>query len=280
MKLHRLRCHSDFVFYKEKEAVELEKHMATINRYIPKCKDSFTVEGYSYTAAQQVKFLVDFQHAGAKGEIIWRERVCCPITGFNNRMRATFHIFDIEMEAYQDSNIYVTEQVTPIYSHFAKNYSNVIGSEYLGDQIPYGKSNSKGIRNETLCDLQFPSESFDIVVSLDVLEHIPDYRTAFLECCRVIKKGGRFLWSVPFVPHSENNIVCAEMRDGKVHHIIPAQYHGDPLSNEGVLCFTYFGWEMLEQMRSTGFTDAYAVAYHSLQFGYLGGVQFIFIAHK
>ena len=206
--------------------------------------------------------------------------MCCPITGFNNRMRATFHIFDIEMEAYSNSTIYITEQVTPIYCHFVKNYSNVTGSEYLGDHIPFGQSDSNGIRNETLCNLQFPTESFDIVVSLDVLEHIPDYRAAFLECCRVLKKGGRLLWSVPFIPDSENNIICAEIKDGKVHHNMPPQYHGDPLSNKGILCFTYFGWEMLEEMHSAGFTDVYAVAYHSLAFGYLGGVQFIFIARK
>jgi hypothetical protein len=70
------------------------------------------------------------------------------------------------------------------------------------------------------------------------------------------------------------------MKDGKVRHIIPAQYHSDPLSNNGILCFTYFGWEMLDQFHAAGFSDVYAVAYHSLQFGYLGGVQFIFIAHK
>ena len=117
-------------------------------------------------------------------------------------------------------------------------------------------------------------------MSLDVLEHIPNYRTALSECNRVLKKGGRFLWSGPFIPSSEKNIICAEEINGKIHHILPAQYHGDPLSHKGVLCFTYFGWEMLDEMRAAGFSDAYAVAYHSLELGYLGGVQFMFIAGK
>jgi len=280
MNLHRLRNFEDYLVYQRREADALAHHWSVLQQITPPENSEFTFDGYSYTAGREVSFLVDFQHSGNSGKVIWRERVCCPITGFNNRMRATFHIFDIEMEAYHDSAIYITEQVTPVYSYFAHHYSKVTGSEYLGDQVPFGKSDSTGIRNETLCNLQFNDESFDIVISLDVLEHIPDYRTALLECCRVLKKGGRFLWSVPFIPDSDKNIICAEMKDGKVRHIIPAQYHSDPLSNNGILCFTYFGWEMLDQFHAAGFSDVYAVAYHSLQFGYLGGVQFIFIAHK
>jgi len=280
MKLHRLRNFNDYLAYKGRDAEALAHHWEVLQRITPSDGSEFTFNGYSYTAGKEVPFLVDFQFSGSSGKVIWRERVCCPVTGFNNRMRATFHIFDIEMEAYRDSAIYISEQVTPIYSYFARNYLNVSGSEFLGAEVPFGRCNSKGIRNETLCALQFPAESFDIVISLDVLEHIPDYRKAFSECCRVLKKGGRFFWSVPFVPNSEQNIICAEMRDGKVHHNMPAQYHGDPLSRNGILCFTYFGWEMLEEMRSAGFVDAYAVAYHSLEFGYLGGVQFMFIGEK
>ena len=41
--------------------------------------------------------------------------------------------------------------------------------------------------------LDLPDESFDVVLSLDVLHHIPDMTAAMKEIRRVLKKGGLFL---------------------------------------------------------------------------------------
>jgi SAM-dependent methyltransferase len=138
-----------------------------------------------------------------------------------------------------------------------------------------------GIRNEDLCDLTFEDQTFDAVVSLDVFEHVPAYRQAFKECARVLKPRGRMMWSVPFLPSSRTNSVRARIVDGQVQHIVtPPEYHGDPLSSNGILCFQHFGWEMLDEIMQAGFKDAYAVCYQSIPFGYLGGEQFMFFAVK
>ncbi|MEG6512202.1 class I SAM-dependent methyltransferase [Desulforamulus ruminis] len=280
MRIHRIRSYDEFVTHQNRSSVLISEHMKIIDSLVPKKQDVFFVPGYSYTAGRQVQFLVDFQHSGNSGRVIWRERVCCPETGFNNRMRATFHLFDIELEAYPDSRIYITEQITPIYSYFASRYKYAVGSEFLGSKIAFGSVDKRGVRNETLTGLSFQDQSFDIMVCLDVLEHVPDYYQAFQECIRVLKVGGRIMWSVPFVPSSPKNIVRARLKNGEIEHILEPEYHGDPLSQDGVLCFTHFGWEMLDQMRSAGFSDAYALCYHSLEFGYLGGEQFLFVARK
>lgn len=43
-------------------------------------------------------------------------------------------------------------------------------------------------------DLPFGSTSFDYVVCVDVLEHIPDWSTAIAEIARVLRPGGRFFF--------------------------------------------------------------------------------------
>lgn len=45
--------------------------------------------------------------------------------------------------------------------------------------------------------LPFEGNFFDLVVAWDVMEHVPDDRKAFAEASRVLKPGGRFLFSVP-----------------------------------------------------------------------------------
>lgn len=278
MQIYRIRSFEEFTVHLARNRQAIDRHQAYLERVTPAFEGSFTVPGYSYTARKQVQFLVDFQHSGTSGKVIWRERVCCPETYFNNRMRATFHLFDIEMAPYPDIKLYITEQVTPIYRYFADKFPSTIGSEFLGNKLPFGSTSDYGIRNETLCALTFADQSFDRLVSLDVLEHIPDYEQAFRECARVLKTGGMMMWSVPFIPSSRTNLVRARIEDGAITHMQPPEYHGDPLSGDGVLCFQHFGWEMLDQMRASGFRDAYALCYESIDFGYLGGEQFMFVA--
>jgi hypothetical protein len=280
MKLYRVRSYEQYLTHLTRNSVSLDVHRDFLIERTPSERKEFTIPGYSYTAGKQVDFIVDYQHAQSNGNIIWRERVCCPETYFNNRMRATFHIFDIEMEPYPDLALYITEQVTPIYKYFANQFPNTVGSEFLGDKIAQGKITQDGIRNEDLCSLTFSNQTFDALVSLDVFEHIPDYQSAFSECARVLKKDAKMMWSVPFISNSEKNRIRARIVDGTIEHISPPEYHGDPLSDKGVLCFQHFGWEMLDQMKAAGFRDAYAICYLSTEFGYLGGEQFMFVAVK
>ncbi|MEW6416598.1 MAG: methyltransferase domain-containing protein [Nitrospirota bacterium] len=82
-------------------------------------------------------------------------------------------------ETIAPARIYISEQVTPLYKWFIYNYLNVTGSEYLGEEIPFGKKNIKGIRNEDITELSFSDNQFDFVFSFDVFEHIPDFQKAF-----------------------------------------------------------------------------------------------------
>lgn len=180
------------------------------------------------------------------------------------------------------STIYITEQLTPVYRYLKKQYRNSIGSEYLGAAVPRGTTRYDGLRNEDLTALSFASNTMDFVLSFDVFEHVPGYISAFAECCRVLKPGGSLLFSVPFGLNSENNLIRARMRpDGSVEHLLPPEYHGNPLDpSGGSLCFQYFGWNMLDQLKSVGFTTTYAAILWSLQYAYLGQVEVFFVSQK
>src|SRR6516162_978439 len=125
MRLHRLRSSTDYHLYREKERDELLRHESLLASLLPPVEHEFEVNGFSYVAGREVAFKVDFQWSGRPGQVNWRDRVSCPITGFTNRWRATIHLFDIEVEAYPDSSIYITEQVTPLFEYFSRHYRNL-----------------------------------------------------------------------------------------------------------------------------------------------------------
>ena len=62
---------------------------------------------------------------------------------------------------------------------------------------------------------------------------------------------------------------------------VSSYYETEPVDPEGgSLCFRYFGWELLDQLRAVGFCRVRALAYWSENQGYLGKEQYLFICHK
>lgn len=209
-----------------------------------------------------------------------REDLACITCGLNNRLRASVWLLEQECRPQPGAPIYLTEQVTRLYSRLAERIGSLQGSEYLGADVPRGAV-VDGVRNESLTDLSFDTASFSCVLSFEVLEHIPDYRQALRECARVLRPGGRILLSVPFLTQSATTLVRARIADdGTVVHIEPPEFHGDPLSSDGCLCYQHFGWDLLDDLRHAGFSRAWACAYWSERFGYLGGTQIQFVAER
>lgn len=109
---------------------------------------------------------------------------------------------------------------------------DVTSVEY--SQVGVSIQQSKGIPviNADARDLPFLNSSFDVVVCLDVLEHIVEDLLVALEISRVLKPGGRFLISVPEDP----NLWSAH--DDAVKHV--RRYSKNDLLNvvsEAGLCY-------------------------------------------
>jgi SAM-dependent methyltransferase len=278
--IRRIHSYDDYRRHGERMAPVHAQRRAFERELQPARRQSFTVPGFSYPAGEKVAFAADFAYAHGD-DVNWREWLVCPVTGLNNRLRAAVHLADGELGLLPGEAVYLTEQVTPLYSFLRRRHPALAGSEFLGDAVPRGAQDVRGVRNEDLTQLTFPDESFDAVLSFDCFEHMPDFAAGMREVSRVIKPGGRMMWSVPFRADRETNLRRASPGPGgTVLHHEPPEYHGDPINTAGCLCFTHFGWEMFAQVKQAGFREAYAVAYWSDIFGYLGVEQFVFIAVK
>jgi len=264
---------------------EYDRRQHTERSLVPSGQSSFMVRGHCFVCGTEKDLEVDFSYSyPIDGEVVpnWREHLKCPSCNLSNRMRAALHILDQECLVRRESRIYITEQSTPLFRAVRAKYPNAVGSEYLGRAVPLGMSGKNGLRNESIAKLTFRSNSFDQILSFDVFEHVPDYEKGFAECFRCLKPGGALLFSVPFNAVEPNTTVRAQLNsDGTITHILPPEYHGDPLNTEGCLCFYYFGWDVLASARAVGFQNVSALFFWAREYGYIGNRdQYIFLAQK
>lgn len=280
MLVTRLKNLEQFKTHREKSQGLFDKIWLQEQQLTPVLKEPFTVKGISYPAGSFVDFQADFEYSNGK-DVNWRERLICPATGLNNRLRAAVHFADFELGLKEYHSIYISEQVTPFYNYLKTKFPDVTGSEFLGFDFPKGQSNKDGIRHEDMTNLTFANEQFDFYFSFECFEHIPDFIKSFKEAFRVLKQDGVLFFTVPFITQNHENIIRAVINNaGEIEHILPPEYHGNPVSEKGSLCYTHFGWEMLDQLKSCGFSNVYALTYWSDVFGYLGGEQILFFARK
>ena len=116
-------------------------------------------------------------------------------------------------------------------------------SEYF-DDVPIGAVGPNGVRCEDISRLTYGSDSFDIVISQDVMEHVSDPLLGFAEIGRVLRPGGSHLFTTPRNVTLANSIPRARLGPNGVEHLLPAEYHGDPIRKRGALVFTDFGADL------------------------------------
>lgn len=118
-----------------------------------------------------------------------------------------------------------------------------------------------GARNEDLTRLTYGDAEFDLLLTSDTLEHVPDPIAALQETRRVLRPGGRHIFTVPLIPSRRETVVRATLDDagGPVHREAPL-YHGrgsGPFSFVGrkgdQLVFTDFGMDLVDSLRELGF---------------------------
>ncbi len=258
---------------------------AAVSSRLPVDWERFTRRGYCSVCRQPAEFLIDAYAALVRDGVRqpnWRERVVCPRCGLNNRTRAALHLFDRLGRPESHSRVYVTEQLTPLYQHLVSRYPQTIGSEYLGDRIPRGQHDARGIRNEDVTALTLGDASVDFVLCFDVLEHVGNYRAALAEFARILAPGGALLLTVPFATDADATITRAVLEpDGTIRHCAPPEYHGDPNDPErGCLLYRIFGWDLLPSLTVSGVSDPTLHLLWSSAFGYLGDPQIVLTARR
>jgi SAM-dependent methyltransferase len=131
-----------------------------------------------------------------------------------------------------------------------KHCTNFTFSEYFPGKPPV----VNGIRNEDITNLTFPSNSFDLLTSNGVMEHVPEDIQGYRECHRILKPGGTLVFTVPLYDTPKSVKLASVNEDGIVWHGTP-EYHDSRLGGPfSAPTFWRHSWrDMCSRVRQIGF---------------------------
>lgn len=114
-------------------------------------------------------------------------------------------------------------------------------------------STVNGVRSEDLTGLTYPDACFDLVITSESLEHVPDLTCALAEVRRVLRSGGRHVFTIPVLPGVPKTFARSRIRDdGSIEYLHTPIRH--PGGDVGYPVFTEFGADFPEILGRAGFS--------------------------
>lgn len=161
----------------------------------------------------------------------------------------------------QELEIYCPEAITPFAAVLRQLFPNVLGSEYLPDLADPQRQH---FPHQDLCKLTLADACVDVVLCNELFEHLYDLPAALAEIARILRPGGVLVSTCPFAYNRIDTIVKARHRPGATPGVAAEaellgepEFHGDPVHPEqGSLVYQIPGWDLLDQARAAGLSDA------------------------
>ena len=120
-----------------------------------------------------------------------------------------------------------------------------VGTQFWPD-VPPGTT-YQGMRCENLEAQTFASESFDLVITQDVMEHVFHPQQAYQEIFRTLRPGGFHLHTTPIYKHLVSTQQMAALgQEGQIVHLATPEYHGNPISGTGSLVTYRYGYDLAD----------------------------------
>lgn len=138
-----------------------------------------------------------------------------------------------------------------------------------------------GFRNENLECQTFPDESFDIVVTQDVMEHIYNPAKAFQEIARTLKHGGAHIFTVPLINKTNpTEIWATKNENGTPNFIHTPEYHGNPIDSCGSPVTMHWGYDIVDFIQKHSGLKTYIINEYDLYHGICGEYRDVCISVK
>jgi SAM-dependent methyltransferase len=174
----------------------------------------------------------------------------------NSQSSRTLEVYDTQLPFYYTTLAYPIPDALHRSGWIAVHLSTYRANDDLGLKL------APNTTNQNLERLTFPDNSFDVVITSDVMEHVRLDADAHREIVRVLKPGGIYLFTVPHYRQGRDTIFQVAVVDpddpSKDEFLMEKEYHGDTNSPEdAALSYRIYGTVLDEQLRELGFSVEY-----------------------
>lgn len=176
-----------------------------------------------------------------------RDHYLCSSCSSIPRERAIMHVIEMKMPHWRMCAIHESSPVNRGASLKLKEQcANYTATQYDLDLGLGNKHPIKGYRSEDLENQTFSDNSFDLVITQDVMEHLFNPVKAFQEIRRTLKPGGMHIFTTPLVNKKKPTQRRAKiMTNEEIKYLFPPEYHGNPLSESGSLVTWHYGYDIV-----------------------------------
>lgn len=188
------------------------------------------------------------------------------------RERALAHMLNRVAPDWRSLRIHESSPATRgISAKIRRECAGYVGSHFFPDQ-PMGTI-VQGYRNENLEVQTFADNQFDIVITLDVFEHVFEPGKMIREIHRTLKPGGTYISTFPIRKHQvDSHVVRALLKpDGTIEHLVDKpEYHGNPINSEGALVTFDYGYTIHQMISAWADFDVEISRFSKQDMGILG----------
>jgi 2-polyprenyl-3-methyl-5-hydroxy-6-metoxy-1,4-benzoquinol methylase/glycosyltransferase involved in cell wall biosynthesis len=133
---------------------------------------------------------------------------------------------------------------------YLKDHPNLCYSECWVPHANPGEVH-EGVQCEDLQCLTYPDNYFDIILTSETLEHVPEPDKAWHEIYRTLKGDGYHIFTIPVIPWQRQTFQRARLVNGLREDLLQPAYHGASVE-ENMFVYTDFGMDVVEKLNKMG----------------------------
>lgn len=198
----------------------------------------FENKGYCPCCGRKVSFIAT--NSWYRDYYICSNCQCIP------RERAIMHITEMLYPNWRDLSIHESSPSTRGASvRFASECLGYTATQYFVGEEHGAIVN--GTRNENLEKQTFKDDSFDLVITQDVMEHLFSPEKAFSEICRTLKPGGAHIFTTPLLMGRNPSKKQAKLSEAnEIIYLVEPCFHGNPIDEKGSLEVYRWGYDIVQ----------------------------------
>ncbi len=185
-----------------------------------------------------------------------RDSFVCGACGCLPRERALIHVLGLVRPGWRGDAIHESSPSSRGSRRLQADCPGYVATHFFPGLAPGALDPTTGYRNENLERQTFADDSFDVVVTQDVFEHLLNPDRAAAEIARTLRPGGLHVFTVPLVHAAQPSERRAREVEGAVVHLKPPEFHGNPIDDSGSLVTVDWGFDLCDFIqRHAGMTS-------------------------